>query len=186
MRKLFQSGLLAVAMSLAPLAHAGLIGDVGITWLYPDTGTTFASDTIAVSSTLNCPGSSSICTGYGTEGTETFGVNSTSITYTASVANSYATSSFNGFDFTGLTFADAGTLTGFTLVNGLAGLTTSDVSFGPHSIEINLEGLAATGSFTLNLSEAAGASTPEPSFLAPLALALGGFAFFIRRRKATA
>jgi len=185
MRKLIQSGLIAAAMSLAPLAHAGLIGDVGITWLYPDTSTTFATDTIAVSSTLSCPGSSPICTGYG-EGTESFSVNSTSISYTAANGSSYNASSFNGFDFTGLTFADAGTLTGVGLVTDIAGLTSADVSFDAHSVEINLQGFPVSGNFTLNLSEAAGASTPEPSFLAPLALALGGFAFFIRRRKATA
>jgi len=187
MRKLFSSGLLlTAAMSLAPLAHAGLIGDVGITWLFPDTSTTFATDTIAVSSTLSCPGTSPICTGYG-EGTESFTVNSTSITYTATGDSTYAASSFNGFNFTGLTFADAGTLTGFTLIPGISGLTSSAVSFGPHNIEINLEDLEVAGSFTLNLSETAGSSTtPEPSFLAPLALAFGGFVFFLRRRKATA
>jgi len=183
MRNSLSVVLLAVAvMSLAPAAHAGLIGSTGITWYFPDTSTSIATDTIAVGSSLNCPGASPICSGFGGN-TVSFSVASTSISYNFPGVGNYATGSFNGFDFTGLTFADAGSLLGFGLVTNMTGLTAADVSFTAHSIEINLQGLSATGTFTLNLSEAA--SVPEPGFLAPVGAVLAGLAVFIRRRRST-
>jgi len=180
--------LVAAAMALAPAAQAGLIGNVGISWLYPDTSTTYASDTIAVGSSLNCPGASPICVGYsGVGGTQVFGVTSASITYVAAdIGVPYASATFNGFDFTGLTFADAGSLASFGLVTNIAGLTSADVSFTGNSIEINLQGLPADGTFTLNLSET-GSSTPEPGSLIPVGAALGGLTVLLfRRRRASA
>ena len=179
-------GLLVVAaMSLAPAAHAGLVGDVGIVWLWPDSSTTYASDTISVGSTLNCPGSSPICAGYA-GGTQSFSVTTTSIIYAASGSGEvYKHPSFNGFDFTGLTFADSGSLLSVSLTgNTISGLTSSDVSFTANSVEVNLEGLSVDGTFTLNLSESAG-SVPEPGSLALMAAALG-LGVLIRRRKAKA
>ena len=52
----------ACALLLSPGARAdSLTGSVGITWFYPDTSTVFASDSIAVGSSLNCSGASPIC-----------------------------------------------------------------------------------------------------------------------------
>ena len=176
--------LVVAAISLAPAAHAGLIGSTGITWYFPDTSTIVGTDTIAVGSSLNCPGSSPICD-FGGSGTESFSVASTSISYLAANSGStYSIGAFNGFDFTGLTFADSGSLVSFGLVTNIAGLTAADVSFTAHSIEINLEGLAVDGAFTLNLSESA-SSVPEPGFLAPVGAALAGLAVLIRRRRTT-
>jgi hypothetical protein len=171
-------------MALAPAAQAGLIGNAGITWLYPDTLTTYASDTIAVGSTLNCPGSSPICSGYGSNGTEVFGVTSASITYVVanSTSTGYSSGAFNGFDFTGLTFADAGSLASFGLVTNIAGLIPADVSFTGNSIEINLQGLPVNGTFTLNLSET-GSSVPEPGSLISVGAALGGLTLLLFRRR---
>ena len=182
MRSRFPLGLLAVAaMSLASTAHAGLIGSTGITWYFPDTSTIVGTDTIAVGSSLNCPGASPICSGFGGS-TVSFSVASTSISYNFPGAGSYATGSFNGFDFTGLTFADAGSLLSFGLVTNMTGLTAADVSFTGNSIEINLQGLSATGTFTLNLSESA-SSTPEPSSFWLLGSGLlGGLAFWAKKR----
>lgn len=147
-----------------------LTGSVGITWFFPDTSTVFASDSIAVGASLNCPGGSAICNGYAGVGNEAFSVGSSSVSYTASGFGStgYSSATFNGFDFTGFSFVSGGTLTGFTLTTDISGLTASDVTFGPSSIEINLQGLPVNGSFTLDLASSAGSGSlpaPEPSSL---------------------
>jgi PEP-CTERM motif len=166
----------ATLLLLAPVAHADVIGNVGITWLYPNTSTTFASDTIAVGSTLSCPGGSSICSPF-SQSVVTFGITSTSITYSAGGSSSagYAPATFNGFDFTGLTFADSGSLQSFILGTNIAGLTSSDVSFTTNSIEINLTGRPVNGNFTLALNESPSA-VPEPGSLLLFAIGLGALA----------
>jgi hypothetical protein len=116
-------------------------------------------------------------------------VTSASITYVSanySLSSAYASGAFNGFDFTGLTFADAGSLANFGLVTNIAGLIPADVSFTGNSIEINLQGLPVNGTFTLNLSET-GSSAPEPGSLIPVGAALGGLTLLLfRRRRARA
>jgi hypothetical protein len=165
------------ALLLSPnLASAdGLTGSVGITWLFPDTSTTYATDTIGAGSSLSCPGASPICAGYIDEGTQTFSVGASTISYDAS--GWYSTpyygygesATFNGFDFTGLTFISGGPLTSFTLLTDIAGLTDSDVTFGSSFIEVNLQGLPVNGYFTLELNPSVGTPVPEPSSLALLA-----------------
>ncbi|MGB7024009.1 MAG: hypothetical protein WBD73_09440, partial [Candidatus Acidiferrales bacterium] len=121
----------------------GLTGSAQISWLYPNTSTTFATDTLGVGSSLSCPGPSPICAGYAGLGIESFTLASSSISYAASQypSGDFASAAFNGFDFTGLTFLGGESLIGFTLTTDIAGLTSSDVTFGPSSIAINLEGL---------------------------------------------
>ena len=156
-------------------AHAdSLTGSVGINWFYPNTSTTFAKDTIAVGSSLSCPGSSLICTGYGF-GTQTFSVGASAISSAVVYPGSpYVGGAFNGFDFTGLTFLSGGSLSGFTLSTNIAGLTNSDVTFGPSNIEINLQNLPVSGDFTLNLLTGGATATPEPSSLALVAAGVLG------------
>lgn len=184
MKKFSVSAFALCAMMVAPLAHAGLIGSVGIDYLYPNSSTVALSDTITVGGSLDCPGASPICTTYDPSATQVFGVGTTSITYSdTSDPNFYNTASFNGLEFTDLTFADSGTLSSFTLTgNTVAGLSSSDVSFTGNSIEVNLEGLAADGTFTLNLSETP-ATVPEPGSMALMATALAGLAVLVRRRR---
>ena len=163
------------AVLLSPVgAHAdSLAGSVGINWFSPNTSTTFAKDTIAVGSSLSCPGSSPICTGYGF-GTQTFSVGASAISSAVVYPGSYNSGAFNGFDFTGLAFLSGGSLSGFTLTTNIAGLTNSDVTFGPSNIEINLQSLPVSGDFTLNLLTGGTTATPEPSSLALVAVGVLG------------
>jgi hypothetical protein len=184
MRRLYLYTLAVATIGAAVLffpgrAHADtLTGSVGINWFFPNTSTTFAKDTIAVGTSLSCPGSSPICAGYGF-GTETFSVGGSAISSSVAYPGDYNDGVFNGFDFTGLTFLSGGPLSGFTLTTNIAGLTNSDVTFGPSNIEINLQGLPVGGDFTLGLLSGGATATPEPPSLALLAagiLGLLGFA----------
>jgi hypothetical protein len=150
--------------------------------LYPTTSSTFASDSIAVGSTLSCPGGSPICAGYSTTTNESFGITSSSIVYNASGYGTidYASGAFNGFNFTGITFADAGSLEGFSLSTDIPGLTPSLVSFTPNSIEVNLASILVDGTFTLTLNESA--PVPEPGSLPLIATGLAALAFICLRR----
>jgi PEP-CTERM motif len=186
--------LMAVAVALCALvvspgiARADtLTGSTDISWLYPDTGTAIGSDTIAVGSTLACPGASPICAPYLGYGTETFSVGTSSISYSALFPPAtYGGTSFDGFDFTGLTFADGGSLTGFTLTTNIPGLTDSDVTFGSNFIEVNLAGLSVNGDFTLDLISSPTVSTPEPSSFLLLGIGLLALVGFTRRKRAQA
>jgi hypothetical protein len=94
----------------------------------------------------------------------------------------YALGSFNGFDFTGLTFLSGGSLTGFTLTTDIAGLTSSNVTFGPSFIEINLANLPVDDFFTLTLTSSSPSGVPEPSSLGLLATGLLAFAGFALKK----
>ncbi len=179
--------LCALVLSPGMTRADTLTGSTGITWLYPDGSTTYATDTIADGSSLACPGASPICAGYGDLGSETFSVGPSSISYTASdyPVGTYAPASFNGFDFTGLTFASGDSLTGFTLTTNMPGLTASDVTFGSSFIEIDLANLPVDGYFTLDLISGPSVSTPEPSSFLLLGIGLLALAGFTRKRFAS-
>jgi len=162
-----------------------LTGSTGISWIF---GTaTFATDSIAVGSSLTCPGSSPICAGY-TDGftglgNETFSVGTDSISYSVAdyPAGDYSGGT-NGFDFTGLTFASGDELTGFTVEPNDMGLTAADITMGPSSLFINLNGLPIDGSFTIDLISGPAVATPEPSSLVMLGLGLFALIGLARKR----
>lgn len=186
--KTWRMCLIAVAAAFCGLVLSpgitradGLTGSTGISWVAG--GSTFASDTIAVGSSLSCPGASPICAGYSGYGTETFSVGTTSISYSVAdfPTGDYGGTS-NGFDFTGLTFASGDSLTGFTIGSNTIGLTDADVTIGPSSIFINLAGLPIDGSFTIDLTSGPTVSTPEPSSLGLLGIGLLALVGFTRKR----
>jgi len=192
--RIVRNSLLAIvaascAFLLAPRNASAdtLTGTAGISWLYPNTGSTFATDTIAVGSALACPGASLICEGYADDGTQTFSVGPTSISYSASgydpAGATYAGAAFNGFDFTGLTFSSGESLAGFMLTTDIPGLTDSDVTFGSNFIEINMTGVAVNGDFTLTLIPGTSTvTTPEPSTLLLLGAGLLALVGFTRKK----
>ena len=186
-------GLICVLLVMPSWASADtLTGSVTIDWLRPNASTITNTGTIAVGSALACPGTSQICKGYNPTTSEIFSVGSSSITYNGSGYNPAATSlyptlAFDGFDFTGLTFASGATLVGFTLTTNMSGLTASDVTFTGSSIEIDLSGAQEDGTFTLDLITNDPAPfndpvrTPEPATLTLLGAGLIGLLYFARR-----
>ena len=186
---LFVVLICAVTLAMPTMASAdSLTGTVDISWLRPNTFTVTNTGTIAAGSSLSCPGASNICAGYNPTTSEVFSVGTSSITYTGAgyvpVTSLYPTLTFDGFDFTNLTFASGGTLVGFTLTTNMSGLTSSDVTFTGSSIEIDLGGTPEDGTFTLNLiSSNDVVATPEPGTLTLLGAALIGlFAVALRYR----
>jgi len=155
----------------APYAHAGLIGDVTVSILFPASSTIFngATDSLAVGSSLSCPGSSHVCTAgfFGVSEDVTFSATSGAISFSQGCCIDYSSAAFNGYEFSNLDFADSGTLASATLgsISGFAQLTQSDVTIVSGDIFVNLQEFVdpSGGSFTLTLTETSGGTTvPEP------------------------
>ena len=186
MRKLLMYAAIAfIVLIFVPSQAAAdsMVNTVKLTSLYPTFTTPLApSEVIAVGSSLSCPNASiGLCLGTSSSIVYTIGTNS--IDFTTNAIGTYSPASFNGYDFSGITFASGGSLIGFTLATNIAGLTAEDVSFGPSDISINLQGLSLTGPssfFTLTP-----VPSPEPGVLTMLGGGLLGLAGLVRRRLAS-
>jgi hypothetical protein len=186
---LFAFAIVSALVLLPDFASAdSLTGTVGIAWLYPTTSSPVDSGSVAAGSSIVCPGPSALCTPleYVPGSGATFSVGTSSITFTSTGLSGvdFPPGSFDGFEFTGLTFASGKPLSGVSLTTNISGLNSSDITYGSNYVYINLEDLPAQGTFTLNFTSA---SAPEPGSLVLLLLGLIGLlALSWRRRKRTA
>ncbi|MEY4416035.1 MAG: hypothetical protein RIQ53_3328 [Pseudomonadota bacterium] len=182
-------------------SSASLVGStVTISALYPDATSVLASATTTVDAYVTefaCPDSTSgICgstnlTGAGLGDGETIDIGSTTISGTLLYAFS-ADGSVNALSFSGLSFGDGYTISGYTLTTNISGFDTSDITLSGDTLTLNFSGLdpsttsdgTSIGTFTVTLTAAAiTSSVPEPAagLMAGIgALALAG----LRRRRA--
>ena len=173
--------LAVTALLLAPIAaNAGLIGqDITVDWLFPDTSSEFASDTVTVGAgaEISCPGSFSLCSGFGVGADIDLGDDSISL-FVTSGSSRWNSTSFNGYRFSDLSLG--GAWSSYVLTTNFTGLDATRISFDGTALLVNMAGLAANEGdyFTFTL-----ASVPEPGTLALLGLGLVGMGY-ARRRKA--
>ena len=193
-----RSGLLATAL-LPLISHAQVLtSNVKIDWVYPSTGTIFATATKTATPApeVTCPGNyglgdtPTLCQFVG-GGPFSIDINASSIVLSSSANFWSAGLTYNGFRFT----FDAGipSIVGASLTtnNGMA--SNNRVSFTPNSVAIDLRGLDLVGEpphfYTLNIvfagSPAAQVPTTGRFALGLLGVVLAALALsFIRRRSA--
>ena len=150
--------------------------NVVISYLEPDMSTVVASQTVTVGPgpEVTCPGSRAgggIC-GALVEAS-TIDIGSSFITFNEASGGRYNATTFNGMLFSGLNFGPGYYLSDFELSTNLPGLTPSDISFTPTSIEFNASGLSFYSSpyfIILDLT-----SVPEPETYGLFGVAIVGF-----------
>jgi hypothetical protein len=190
MTRSFARGLIVCALAVAATAPAlaanNLIGtSVDVSWLYPDTSTTYASQNVTVGAgpEIQCAGGdvgTGLCAGFTDAATIDLGAQTLSLTIDSGIA-SWNGSTFNGYEFGNL--SAGGTWTGYTLATTFAGLDASRISFTPDAVFVNMQGIApdAGESFTITLNSTP--PVPEPASPALLIVGLGAIAWVARRRR---
>jgi len=175
--------LLAACLMSPPTARATLIGDTV-------TCTTLGSPTCPVVPTaIVGPGSEFTMFAFGTF--PMFTVNITGSSYILTAASSI-TVSFGGavgaasLDWIG---DPTGEIIGFDLTSDFAAITSSDITFGPHFVQVSLAGLtispADLGKQVVVDFITAHDQIPEPGTLAVFGLGLAGLGFARLRRRTT-
>jgi hypothetical protein len=162
----------------SPTAHATLLNGTTITSHFEADGSTYAGPVSTVA-----PGTVSPYPGIGSAGTFSVTYADTSIT----ILSAGGTTIFSdGFTFNGIVFDDAAVnFTSVTIdpASTLAGFTAADLTFTPHEIRANLNGLLFGTNAQLALDLAGVSAVPEPASLTLLGAALVGFGVAVQRRR---
>jgi len=190
MTRSFARGLTVCALAVAAMAPALAANDltgtsVDVSWLFPDTSTTYATQNVTVGAgpEIQCAGGgvgAGLCIGFTDAATIDLGAQTLSLTIDSGTA-SWSTGAFNGYEFSNL--SAGGAWTGYTLATTFAGLDASRISFTPDAVWVNMQGIApdAGESFTITLNTA---PVPEPASPGLLIAGLGAIAWVARRRRA--
>ena len=177
---------LATAATAPALAANDLTGtSVDVSWLFPNTATTYATRNVTVGAgpEIQCAGGAvgpDLCAGFVDAATIDLGSQTLSLTIDSGSA-AWSAAAFNGYEFSNL--SAGGAWTGYTLATTFAGLDASRISFTPDAVWVNMQGITpdAGQSFTITLNTAA---VPEPASPALLLAGLGVMAWVARRRRA--
>ena len=189
MTRSFARALTVCALAVAATAPAFAANDltgtsVDVSWLFPDISTTFATRNVTVGAgpEIQCAGGNvgaDLCAGFSDAATIDLGAQTLSLTIDSGT-DSWASTAFNGYEFSNL--SAGGAWTGYTLATTFAGLDASRISFTPDAVWVNMQGIVpdAGESFTLTLTTA---PVPEPAGPALLLAGLGTIAWVARRRR---
>ena len=175
----------AIAVFPGRASADNLVGTFTETWLFPDTSTVFATDTLTAGAAYTCPtaftaGPLAACAGFSENGS-TISSTGNSITYTEAANDAWSAGTFNGFEYSGLTFASGDSVKGVSLNTNIGGLTLADVSIVGGNVYINYQGDSTTSATGSGVYATLSFTTPEPATLTLLLSSLFGLGLFRKR-----